>query len=115
MCTLPVEMVEEAVACVGGPLELYALSSVCPTFRCLVMQVVFNQMSSILDVVGISDTRQFLCMLCATGNVFLTGPGLLPVLFPDFVGPVFAKRLELHAPNNKATLDYLSDHLAGHG
>jgi hypothetical protein len=79
------------------------------------MQVVFNRLSGVLDRVGISDPRMFLRVLYATGSVFLAGPSLLPVLFPDFDGPAYAKRLELHAPNDSGTLDYLTDHLTGHG
>ncbi|RXW20834.1 hypothetical protein EST38_g5011 [Candolleomyces aberdarensis] len=115
LCTLPIEMIEEAVCRVGGPLELHALARVCPTFRRLVMQVIFNRLSSILSRVGIPDSRLFLRMLYATGSVFLAGPSLLPVLFPDFSNPGYANCLELHAPNDSSTLDYLTDHLEGHG
>ncbi|KAJ2912048.1 hypothetical protein MD484_g8373, partial [Candolleomyces efflorescens] len=115
MCTLPVEMVEEATSHVGGPIEMHALALVCPTFRRLAMQVVSNRLSSVLGAAGISDSRLFLRMLYATGSVFLAGPSLLPVVFPDFNSPAYSRRLELHAPDDSRTLDYVTDHITGLG
>ncbi|KAJ2917641.1 hypothetical protein MD484_g2749, partial [Candolleomyces efflorescens] len=79
------------------------------------MQVVSNRLSSVLGAASISDPRLFLRMLYATGSVFLGGPSLLPVVFPDFNAPAYSRRLELHAPDDSRTLDYVTDHLRGLG
>ncbi|KAJ2914456.1 hypothetical protein MD484_g5956, partial [Candolleomyces efflorescens] len=111
---VPSEVVERIMGDIANPLEFQRLSRVCSRFRALAMYIMYSRVQTLLARFGIVSDREFMRYLYREG-IYVAGPRLLPVLFPDFHCTVYERRLELHVHNSATVISALFDRIRGFG